>query len=49
MIALVFVLLAVIALAARLVTDVRQDRPTSSPRSHAHELDPHSARLLRVI
>lgn len=49
MFALVIVLLAVIGLAARLVTDVRNDRPQTPPRSHSHELDPHSARLLRVI
>jgi hypothetical protein len=40
---------AAIPVAARLVTVVRNDRPLSPPRSHAHELDQHSARLLRVI
>jgi hypothetical protein len=41
-----FVLVAiVIAVVARLVTVVHNGRPMSPPRSHTHELDPHSARL----
>ena len=38
-----------VAVAARLVNVVRNDRPLSPPRSHFHELDQHSARLLRVV
>ncbi len=49
MFALVLALVAVIALAARLASDVRQDRPVSPPRSHRHELDSHTARRLHVI
>ena len=42
------VLIAVaIAVVARLVTVVRNDRSPTPPRSHTHELDP--ARLVRVI
>jgi hypothetical protein len=45
-----FVLIAfVIAVVARLVTVARNDRSLSAPRSHTHELDPHSARLYRVV
>lgn len=44
------VLIAIaIAVVARLVTVVRNDRSPTPPRSHTHELDPHPARLLRVI
>ena len=38
-----------IAVVGRLVTVVRGDRTTTPPRSHTHELDPHSAWLPRVI
>ena len=45
-----FVLIAAaIAVAARLMIVVRNDRPLSPPRSHTHELDQHSARLHRVV
>ena len=45
-----FVLIALaVAVAARLVTVVRNDRSPTPPRSHTQELDPHTARLLRVI
>lgn len=47
MFALVLVLVA-LAVVARLVTVVRTDRPLMTPRSHTHELDPQSARLLGV-
>jgi hypothetical protein len=40
---------AAIAVAARLMIVVRNDRPPSPPRSHTHELDQHSARLFRVV
>jgi hypothetical protein len=39
MFALVLVVAFVVALSARLVTDIRQDRPVSPPRSHWHELE----------
>ena len=39
----------VVAVVARLVTTVRNDRPLTAPRSHTHELDPQSARLYRVV
>jgi hypothetical protein len=38
----------VIAVIARLVAVVRDDRPLTTPRSHTHELDRHSAGTLRV-
>jgi len=47
-IALIAVVLAV-AVVARLVNVVINDRPLSAPRSHTHELDPRSARLSRVV
>ncbi len=47
-IALIAVVLAV-AVVARLVNVVINDRPLSAPRSHTHELDPRSARLYRVV
>jgi hypothetical protein len=46
MFALVLVLAFVLALAARLAIDIRQDRPASPPRSHWHELDQRSARIV---
>ena len=49
MFALVLVIAAVLALAARLIVDIRQDRSIRPPRSHAHEIDPHTARLARLI
>ncbi len=39
------IIAAAIAVAARLMIVVRNDRPLSPPRSHTHELDQHSARL----
>jgi hypothetical protein len=39
----------VIAVVARLVTVVRNDRSPTAPRSHTHELDSQSARLFRVV
>ena len=39
----------VIAVVARLVTVVMNDRPLTAPRSHTHELEPQSARLYRVV
>ena len=39
----------VVAVVARLVTVVRNDRPLTAPRSHTHGLDPQSARLYRVV
>ena len=43
MVALVIALAFVLVLTARLVVDVRQDRPTSPPRSHWHETNPATA------
>ena len=43
------IIAAAIAVAARLMIVVRNDRPLSPPRSHTHELDQHSARLYRVV
>ena len=42
---LVIACAVVLGLTARLVSDVRHDRPTTAPRSHWHELDPHTARV----
>ena len=39
----------VIAVVARLVTVVRNDRSLTAPRSHPHERDSHSVRLYRVV
>jgi hypothetical protein len=46
------VLIAVVvtvAVVARLVTVVMNDRPRTAPRSHTHELEPQSAHLFRVV
>jgi hypothetical protein len=48
MFAIVLIAIA-IAVAARLVNVVRNDRPLSPPRSHTHEVEQHSARLFRVV
>ena len=45
----VVIIATAIAVAARLMIVVRNDRPLSPPRSHTHELDPQSARLYRVV
>ena len=37
---------AVLVLAARLVIDIRQDRPATPPRSHWDELDARATRLM---
>ena len=42
---LTLIVLGVAIVIARLVTDIRNDRPLTPPRSHAHELDRQSARL----
>jgi hypothetical protein len=47
MFAAVLVVLAVVAL-VRLAVTVRNDRPRTAPRSHSHELDPQTTRLLHV-
>ena len=50
MFAIVLIALVVtVAVVARLVTVVRNDRSLTAPRSHTHELDPQSARLFRVV
>jgi HAMP domain-containing protein len=43
------IVLIAVAVAVRLVIVVRNDRPLSPPRSHTHEVDQHSTRLLRVV
>jgi hypothetical protein len=43
MFALVLAIAFVLALSARLVTDIRHDRPVNPPRSHWHEVDPTTA------
>ena len=48
-IALIAIVLTVVAVVARLVTVVMNDRPLTAPRSHTHELEPQSARLYRVV
>ena len=42
-------LIVTVAVVARLVTVVMNDRPLTTPRSHTHELEPQSARLYRVV
>ena len=49
MFAIVLIAIVVIAVVARLVTVVRNDRSLTAPRSHTHELDSHSARQFRVV
>ena len=48
MFAVVLIVIA-IAIVARLVSVVRTDRPLTTPRSHTHEHDPRSARMLRIL
>jgi multisubunit Na+/H+ antiporter MnhC subunit len=38
-----------IAVVARMVTVVRNDRPLTPPSSHTNQLDPNSTRLLRIV
>ena len=45
MFVLALIVLAVATVIARLVTEVRNDRPLTPPRSHTHEFDARSARL----
>jgi hypothetical protein len=45
----VVLIVVVVAVAARLVTVVRNDRSLTPPRSHSHEIDAHSARQFRVV
>ena len=46
MFAIILIALVVtVAVVARLVTVVMNDRPLTAPRSHTHELEPQSARL----
>lgn len=40
---------AAIAVVARLVTVVRHDRSQTAPRSHMHELDPYWAGTIRAL
>ena len=48
-IVLVALVVTVVTVVAHLVTVVMNDRPLTAPRSHTDELDPQSARLLRVV
>ena len=34
------------AVIARLITAIRTDRPTAPPRSHHHEIDPFTMRVV---
>ena len=47
MFVVVFIAVA-IAVVALLVTVVCSDRSLAPPRSHSHEIDPHSARVCRA-
>ena len=50
MFAIVLIALVVtVAVVARLVTVVMNDRALTAPRSHTHEVEPQSARLYRVV
>ena len=50
MFAIVLIALVVtVAVVARLVTVVMNDRPLTAPRSHTNEVEPQSARLYRVV
>ena len=50
MFAIVLIAIAiVIAVVARLVTVVRNDRSLTAPRSHTHELDSQSAGMFRFV
>jgi hypothetical protein len=49
MFAIALIAIFVVAVIARLVTVVMNDRPLTAPRSHTHELDPQSTRLYRVV
>ena len=49
MFAIALIALVIVAVVARLVTVVMNDRPLTGPRSHTHELDPQSTRLYRVV
>jgi hypothetical protein len=40
---------ASVAVVARVAMVVRRDRSLTPPRSHRHEIDPHSARQFRVV
>jgi hypothetical protein len=40
---------ALVAVVARLVIVVRNDRQLTTRRSHTHELDQHLAHLMRVL
>ena len=45
MFAIALIAIVIVAVVARLVTVVMNDRPLTAPRSHTHELDPQSTRL----
>ena len=49
MFAIALIAVVVVAVVARLVTVVMNDRPLTAPRSHRHELDSQSTRLYRVV
>jgi hypothetical protein len=49
MFALVLVIAAVLALAARLLADIQQDRSIRPLRPNSHEIDLHTVRLARFI
>jgi len=49
MFAIALIAIVAVAVVARLVTVVMNDRPLTAPRSHTHELGPQSTRLYRVV
>ena len=49
MFTIVIVIAVAVAVMGRLAMVVRDDRTATPPRSHTHELDPHSTWLPRVI
>jgi hypothetical protein len=49
MFTIVIVIAVAVAVMSRLAMVVRDDRAATPPRSHTHELDPHSTWLPRVI
>jgi hypothetical protein len=48
-ITLIAIAIVIVAVVARLVTVVMNDRPLTAPRSHTHELEPQSTRLYRNV
>ena len=49
MFAIALIASVIVAVVARVMTVVMNDRPLTAPRSHTHELDQQSTRLYRVV